>query len=127
MKNEGFFAFYKGYPISGISYPLYIGLQFSIYESLKEKYSYFAGGIAGIIAQSFMYPGDTIKRHLQLNGVDNTKTKYKGLTECIKRIYKIYGYRGFYTGFGVNLLKAVPEATIQFAVYDNVTTFLRTR
>ena len=69
LRNEGLSAFYKGFPVSGISYPIYVGLQFFIYEWFKDTYSYFAGGIAGIIAQSLMYPGDTIKRQLQLNGI----------------------------------------------------------
>ena len=44
-----------------------------------------------------------------------------------RKIYKKYGIRGFYTGYGVNILKAVPETMIQFAVYDKVTSFLRTK
>ena len=54
LKNEGLLSFYKGYTIVGVTYPMYVGLQFFIYESLKEKYSYFAGAIAGITAQTLM-------------------------------------------------------------------------
>ena len=127
FKNEGISAFYKGYPISGFTYPMYVGLQFFVYESLKNDLSYFAGAIAGITAQTLMYPGDVIKRHLQINGIDSTTSKYDGLIDCIRNIYKKYGIRGFYTGYGINMLKAVPETMIQFAIYDKVTSFLRTR
>ena len=37
IKNEGFSAFYNGYTIVGITYPMYVGLQFFIYEQLKEN------------------------------------------------------------------------------------------
>ena len=74
-----------------------------------------------------MYPGDVLKRHLQINGIDNTGKKYTSLIDCIKKIYKKYGIRGFYSGYGVNILKAVPETVIQFAIYDKVTSFLRTK
>ena len=74
-----------------------------------------------------MYPGDVLKWQLQINGIDNTKSKYNGLIDCIIKIYKKYGMRGFYTGYGVNVLKAVPETMIQFAVYDKVISFLRTK
>ena len=127
FKSEGIMAFYKGYPISGMTYPMYVGLQFFIYESLKTDFSYFAGAIAGMTAQTLMYPGDVLKRHLQINGIDNTGKKYDGLIDCIRKIYGKYGFRGFYTGYGVNILKAVPETMIQFAVYDKVTSLLRTK
>lgn len=127
LKSEGILAFYKGYSISGTTYPIYVGLQFFIYELLKDDFSYFAGAIAGMTAQSLMYPGDVLKRHLQINGIDNTGKKYNGLIDCIRKIYGKYGFRGFYTGYGVNLLKAVPETMIQFAVYDKVMSLLRTK
>ena len=127
LKREGIWAFYKGYPITGMTYPMYVGLQFFIYEWLKTDFSYFAGAIAGMTAQTLMYPGDILKRHLQINGIDNTGNKYNGLIDCICKIYNKYGFRGFYTGYGVNLIKAVPETMIQFAVYDKVTSFLRTK
>ena len=90
---------------------------------LKEKFSYFAGGISGITAQTLMYPGDVLKRHLQINGIDNTKNKYNGLIDCSYKNIQKYGFRGFYTGYGVNILKAVPETMIQFTIYEKVTSF----
>lgn len=118
LVNEGFRGFYKGFNSSLLTYPIYVGLQFSIYGYFKDDYPYLAGGIAGITAQTLAYPGDTIKRQLQLNGLDNTQKKYNGLWDCVRSMYRQYGIRGYYVGLGVNLIKAVPEATIQFAVYE---------
>ena len=118
LKDEGFFALYKGLKINAISYPLYVGIQFSIYEKLKDQNPLIAGTIAGTIAQSTMYPGDTIKRQLQLSGIDNTGKKIGGVFGAIQYIYTTRGLVGFYQGFAINLLKVIPEATIQFIVYD---------
>jgi len=119
LNKEGIAAFYNGFSIALVSYPLYIGIQFSIYEYLKEDFSFFAGSIAGLISQSLMYPGDTIKRQLQLNGLDNTKMKYNTVLGCIRFIYKKYGFPGFYPGFSINLLKSIPEVTLQFFIYES--------
>ena len=116
---EGIKGLYKGFPISAISYPMYVGIQFSMYETLSQNgYSYFSAPIAGMIAQSLMYPGDTIKRQLQINGLDNTKSKFRNPIHCIIQMYRTLGFRGFYAGFGINLLKAIPEVSIQFSVYE---------
>lgn len=118
ISNEGFVGLYKGCLINFTTYPLYVGLQFSIYDSCKEEYGIFSGTIAGSIAQSIMFPGDTIKRQLQINGLDNTGNKINGTIDCIKYIMKTRGIRGFYQGYGINMIKVVPEATIQFMTYD---------
>ena len=120
FKTEGLRGFYKGFSSSLITYPIYVGLQFSIYTHLKDENPYVAGATAGIIAQTLAFPGDTIKRQLQLNGLDNTKSKFTGLLSCIKSIYRQYGIKGYYAGLGVNVLKAAPEAAIQFAVYEAI-------
>jgi solute carrier family 25 phosphate transporter 23/24/25/41 len=124
--NEGFRALYKGCLINFTTYPLYVGLQFSIYDSCKEEYGIFSGTIAGVIAQSLMFPGDTIKRQMQINGLDNSGKKIKGLIDCIKYIFRNLGILGFYQGYYINMIKVVPEATIQFMTYDFISKILAT-
>ena len=125
IKNEGFFSLYKGLSIAITSYPLYIGIQFSLYEYLKEDYGIFSGTIAGLTAQTLMFPGDVIKRQLQINGADNTEKKMTSLRSCLKFIYDTRGIRGFYQGFGVNLIKVVPEVTLQFYVYEMAMKYIK--
>ena len=84
----------------------------------KYDNKFIAGSLAGIIAQTLMYFGDTIKRQMQINGLNGELKKYNNLRECIKHIYKNYGIRGFYPALGINTIKAVPGASIQFMVYD---------
>lgn len=120
IKTEGICSLYKGFSICGTTYPLYVGIQFSLYEQLKDDFNIFAGTMAGFVAQTLMFPGDTIKRQLQINGLDNTKSRYNNVFECIRFIYRNNGIRGFYNGLGINLLKVIPEATIQFEVYNYI-------
>ena len=126
IKDEGFFALYKGLKINAVSYPLYVGIQFSIYEKLRDQNPLIAGTVAGTIAQSTMYPGDTIKRQLQLSGIDNTGKKIGGVLDAIRDIYTTRGLVGFYQGFEINLLKVIPEATVQFVVYDLAKSYFTT-
>jgi solute carrier family 25 (mitochondrial phosphate transporter), member 23/24/25/41 len=120
LKTEKFFSLYKGGSMSIFTYPIYVGLQFSIFNHCKENNInvFLSGALAGLIAQTLAFPGDVIKRQLQLNGVNNTKKKYKSVFDCIRKIYLVNGIRGYYTGLGVNIIKCIPGASIQFVVYD---------
>ena len=119
-KNEGLAACYKGLGSAVLSYPLYVGLQMSLYTTFKNDFEnkFIAGALAGLISQTLMYPGDTLKRNLQLDGINGQKKKYSGILDCIKKILKKEGIKGFYPGVKVNILKSIPGAAIQFSVYD---------
>lgn len=123
VKKEGFKSLYNGFIPAILTSPLYIGLQLSLYQSFKNKEdilsnSLIAGGLSGVISQSIMYPGDTIKRHLQINGF-GTK-KYSNLRECIYTIYKNEGVAGFYKGIKLNSIKSIPEIAIKFTIYEQM-------
>jgi len=122
LKKEGVYSLYKGLSIACMTSPLYIGLQLSLYDEFKNNYfndnKFLSGACAGMISQSLMYPGDTIKRQMQINGLNGEKKKYNNLRGCIKYIYRNFGIRGFYPAVGINLIKAIPEASIQFMIYD---------
>ena len=124
VKTRGILSLYTGFLPTIISAPLYVGLSLANYQYLKgcdNKYlsnSFVAGGIAGVTSQTITYPGDTIKKQLQINGMKTTR--YTGLTECVKIILKEQGVRGFYRGFWINTLKAAPEIGLKFMVYEFV-------
>ena len=123
VKNEGFLSLYKGLIPAITTTPLYIGLQLSIYQQLRNNdnniisNSLVSGAISGLISQTAMYPGDTIKRQLQINGMHNN-IKHYGLINCIINIYKENGIRGFYRGLFINCIKSIPEISIKFTVFE---------
>ncbi len=49
---------------------------------------------------------------------------YNGAIDCILRLHREEGLRGFYKGLGPALLKAVPNTMITFFVYDMVLALL---
>ena len=126
IQNENLLNLYKGYNSSILLYPVYVGLQFSIFNQCKENDIpiFYSGAIAGLVAQTIAFPGDVIKRHLQLNGINNDKNKYNGIIDCVKKIFKKSGITGFYTGLRINLIKCIPGASIQFTVYEKAKDYL---
>jgi len=62
FKNEGIRSFYKGFTPSLLSYPIYVGLQMSLFSELYENNfnMFLSGSLAGLLAQTITYPGDTI-------------------------------------------------------------------
>lgn len=121
IKQDGIAGLYRGFTPALLSTPLYIGIQLSSYQYLKNtntiiSNSLISGACAGLISQTIMYPGDTIKRNLQIDGLK--QTKYNNLIDCIKHIYSKNGFKGFYRGIFLNSFKSIPEVAIKFTTYD---------
>tara|TARA_Y100000022_G_C13243415_1_gene373573 strand:- start:1169 stop:1897 length:729 start_codon:yes stop_codon:yes gene_type:complete len=123
IRTGGVRALYTGFTPAILSSPIYIGLSLSYYQYLRNKDNFLsnsliAGSISGILSQSLTYPGDTIKKQLQIDGM-KTK-KYQNLTHCIKSMYKSDGIGIFYRGFRINMIKSIPEMGLKFLIYEIV-------
>ena len=53
-----------------------------------------------------------------MSGSPGHSLTYKGYWDCIRRMSKREGLASFYRGAGVNALRIVPAAAVQFTVYD---------
>lgn len=94
------------------------GIYFGIYNyKKKEEYSkktaFMRGAISGSIAWLFIYPQDVIKSRTQ-----DINTKYASMIDCIKSMKNRYGYRIFYKGFSIALLRAIPLHGGAFLGYE---------
>jgi len=76
------------------------------------------GSTAGVIAQSLMYPGDTLRRQMQTSGIGGEQRTYNSTWDCAKSIVQREGVKGLYRGLWANTIKAVPNAGIQFVLFD---------
>ena len=74
------------------------------------------GGLAGLMAVSFTYPTDLIRRRLQLQGFDSRVPKYDGIKDCISKIVRKEGVSGLYKGLSACYLKIFPATAIQFLI-----------
>ena len=70
-----------------------------------------SGGIAGVVGWFPGYPFEIIKTRLQ-NG------DYPTIRSCFKGVVNEYGYRIFYRGLGMTLLRAIPVNATTFLVYE---------
>lgn len=140
IKTEGISGLYKGLGPTLVTGSPYVGLQMSGFELLLRErrrigeligteqkyvvflyencYLLFAGALAGITAQTLTYPGDTVRRRMQTNGMLGKPKVYKNSVDCFTRIIRQEGVRKLYAGLSANLVRAIPGAAIQFWAYD---------
>eukprot|EP00949_MAST-11_sp_MAST-11-sp1_P004370 g4370.t1 len=125
VNAEGASALYKGLGPTLLTGAPYVGLQMTFYDVYRQALDgdstltkLASGAMAGITAQTITYPGDTIKRRMQSNGMGGAKRIYTNSWHCTECIFEKEGIVGFYRGLPINCVRAIPGAAIQFAAYD---------
>ena len=83
----------------------------------------------GVFYFEVSYPLDLVRRRLQVQDfsgfVGNQSTHYDGMIDCLKKIFKAEGFRGFYKGLWPNYIKVVPSISITFLVYEKMKHYLK--
>ena len=90
-------------------------------------WSFLNGAAAGLFAQTFTYPGDTIRRRMQNNGAGGAARTYDNSWHCARVIWRTEGVRGLFKGAYVNTLRVLPAAGTQFVGYEWLCTVLNAR
>ncbi|KAJ6832703.1 uncharacterized protein M6B38_124910 [Iris pallida] len=147
-KQEGFRALYKGWLPSVIGVVPYVGLNFAVYESLKDwliKSRPFGlvedtdltvwtrlacGGAAGTVGQTVAYPLDVIRRRMQMGGWKDassiitgqgrSQVEYSGMVDAFRKTVRNEGFGALYKGLVPNSVKVVPSIAIAFVTYEVV-------
>ncbi|MBA0794617.1 hypothetical protein Gohar_018926, partial [Gossypium harknessii] len=83
-----------------------------------------AGGVAGAVAQSAIYPMDLVKTRLQTCASEGGRAPNLG--KLTKDIWVQEGPRAFYKGLVPSLLGIIPYAGIDLAVYETLKDLSRT-
>jgi len=148
IKEEGAIALYKGWVPSVIGVIPYVGLNFSVYETLKDwmmKSPTFrpddgaelgvvtklaCGAAAGTVGQTVAYPLDVVRRQMQMVGWKDASSiitadgqvrapvQYNGMVDAFRKTVKNEGLRALYKGLVPNSVKVVPSIAIAFVTYE---------
>ncbi|KAK6129958.1 hypothetical protein DH2020_036352 [Rehmannia glutinosa] len=148
--QEGPRALYKGWLPSVIGVVPYVGLNFAVYESLKDwliksgpyglvgdselsvTTKLACGAAAGTVGQTVAYPLDVIRRRMQMVGwkdaasvvTGDGKTKapleYTGMIDAFRKTVRHEGFGALYKGLVPNSVKVVPSIAIAFVTYELV-------
>ncbi|VVA89656.1 unnamed protein product [Arabis nemorensis] len=149
LREEGPRALYRGWLPSVIGVVPYVGLNFSVYESLKDwlvKDNPFGlvqdseltmttrlacGAAAGTVGQTVAYPLDVIRRRMQMVGWKSASSvvsgdgrsaslEYTGMIDAFRKTVRHEGFGALYKGLVPNSVKVVPSIAIAFVTYEVV-------
>lgn len=142
-KEEGIRVFYSGL-IPSLFGLLHVGIHFPVYEKLKlwlecdlksasadEQKSTLgrliaASSVSKMIASTITYPHEILRTRMQIQSSNRNKSdKQKGkLINSIIKIYQKEGLKGFYAGYGVNLIRTVPASAVTLVSFEYFKTYL---
>lgn len=150
VKEEGPRALYKGWLPSVIGVVPYVGLNFAVYESLKDWIAkknkagtgedselgvltkLGCGAAAGMVGQTVAYPLDVVRRRMQMvgwkgasaiitaDGQLQAPVQYAGMTDAFRQTVKNEGFGALYKGLLPNSVKVVPSIALAFVTYEIV-------
>ncbi|XP_016524602.1 calcium-binding mitochondrial carrier protein SCaMC-2-A [Poecilia formosa] len=127
IKEGGTRSLWRGNGVNVIKIAPESALKFMAYEQIKRLIGsdketlsilerFVAGSLAGVIAQSTIYPMEVLKTRLALR----TTGQYAGISDCAKQIFRKEGLGAFYKGYVPNMLGIIPYAGIDLAVYETL-------
>jgi len=136
-RERGAAALYSGVTATCVGVAPYAGLKFLSYEALKGSLgSVFgvveeelrpwqrlsSGLVAGMAAQTAVYPLDVVRRRMQTAST----VLYTSTTDALLTIARNEGIaNGLYRGLALNYLKTMPNVAIYMSLYDIVKIRLR--
>lgn len=120
----------------------FMGLFFTVYEALRQPLGRLdlpfgggdavAGTAASVMAKTGVFPLDTARKRIQVQGPTRTRYVHKNIPDyrglgaigTVRSILRVEGMRGLYRGLTVSLFKAAPAGAITVWIYERVLTVL---
>jgi len=146
-KTEGIGGFFRGLTPTMMQIAPSLAVTFCAYEQCKELWdnrvdqndgvnhlshlrNFVCGAFAGTLGKLFVYPLDTIKKRLQVQGMKRNETygetrTYSGTINALRSIAIEEGITGLYKGLSPSLLKAGTGAAMTFWSYELAVACLR--
>lgn len=123
LKSDGPMGLYRGIAAMCLGAGPAHAVYFSVYEACKK---FFSGGdprnsaahaVSGVCAtvasDAVLTPMDMVKQRLQLRD-----SPYKGVCECVRRVFKEEGVRAFYASYRTTVVMNAPFTAVHFATYE---------
>ncbi|ETI26225.1 mitochondrial thiamine pyrophosphate carrier 1 [Cladophialophora carrionii CBS 160.54] len=136
-RHEGPGGFFRGLSAAVGQIVPYMGLFFMSYEFLHQHIGgatlpfgsgdATAGIFASVFAKTAVFPLDLVRKRLQVQGP--TRGRYihtnipeynQGVLRALATIWMKEGYRGWYRGLTVSLVKAAPASAVTMWTYERV-------
>ncbi|XP_036154368.1 ADP/ATP translocase 2-like [Myotis myotis] len=133
-KEQGVLSFWRGNLASVIRYFPTQALNFAFKDKYKQIFlggvdkaqfwrcfaeNLASGGAAGATYLCFVYPLDFARTYLAADvGKAGAEREFKGLGDCLVKIYKSDGLRGLYQCFNVSIQGIIIYQAAYFGVYD---------
>ncbi|KAG8371520.1 hypothetical protein BUALT_Bualt13G0096100 [Buddleja alternifolia] len=123
LKSDGPKGLYRGIAAMGIGAGPAHAVYFSVYELCKKSFScgnpknpaaHAAAGVCATVASdAVLTPMDMVKQRLQLSS-----SPYNGVWDCVRRVLREDGIRGFYASYRTTVLMNAPYTAVHFATYE---------
>ncbi|KAI7280458.1 hypothetical protein KC345_g4765 [Hortaea werneckii] len=135
-RHEGPAGFFRGLSAGVGQIVPYMGLFFASYEALKPGMATIqlpfssgdalAGILASVFSKSAVFPLDTVRKRLQVQGPNRARyvggarmPEYqRGVRGTLGMIVRREGWRGLYRGLAVSLIKAAPASAVTMWSYE---------
>ncbi len=133
-RDEGVRGYFRGIGPGLAQIVPYMGIFFSVYESLRLPLGQIdlpygggdavAGVAASLLAKTATFPLDLVRKRIQVQGPTRGQYVHKNIPEyastvrAIRMIAAQEGFRGLYRGLTVSLLKAAPASSITIWTYE---------
>ncbi|KAI8869036.1 mitochondrial carrier [Ramicandelaber brevisporus] len=141
LRAKGIMGLYSGFSCHFARDTLGTAVYFGTYEFVKRSIAtrsegdgsqlyktgpmvhFLAGGMCGVISWLIIFPTDLVKSILQKD-VLSPNPGYRGVIDCVRRVYATNGLRGMYRGISVTLIRAFPLHSLNFVVYEGVRDYI---
>jgi solute carrier family 25 phosphate transporter 23/24/25/41 len=129
--EAGFLGLFRGNLMNLMKSTPENAVKFTVFEACKDflyvagiedpphAYIFACASIGGVSAYSICFPLEVIKTKL----AGSSRDAYKNVIDCIGKVYRADGFRGFYRGVGPAVLSTIPHSGVTLTSYTAVKDF----